>query len=409
MVREGNGEVCSRREGFDDGLGASLVDKPSVSGKVSSFATCANLSAAALGSGILSLPWAGAGASVVPAVVLTGLALALNFWTTLIVVEAAEKHQVFDLGGLLAHLPGRLGSSSQVANNVAIFVSQFVTLVAYCIIVADSIIAVAGGSRVACIAVFSLAVLPLSFASLEYLAFTSSLAIVVVLYIIAYTAYLSFSEPLVQLPGNQLCMLGFTKGIVSMISALIVSTVIQLFVLPMYEELADRSVRKFRNILAASFSFVFLLYAGFTVLALFAFGRGVQSNVIDSMPDSTPARVARLSMVLVILGVYPINVKPMTAMITDRRFAAFLTPCIIVTVMLLAFVFKDLGVMNVLNGALCMGAWVTIGPALIGLYLLKSNRYAMVGLIIFGVVMTFLGSVFFDNYLDDLVSSCFLW
>lgn len=403
MVREGNGEVR------DDGLGAPLVEKDAVPGKVSAFATGANLSAAALGSGILSLPWAGAGASVVPAVALTGLALALNFWTTIIIVEAAEKYQVFDLGGLLAYLPGRLGSSSQAANNVAIFVSQLVTLVAYCIIVADSVLAVVGGSRMACIAAFSLAVLPLCFASLRYLAFTSTLAIVVILYIIGYTAYLSFAEPLVGLPGNELCMLGFTKGIISMISALIVSTVLQLFVLPMYEELADRSVRKFRHILIASFSFVFLLYAGFTVFALQAFGRGVQSNVIDSMPDSFPARAARLSMVLVILGVYPINLKPMTAMIHDSRLVSVLTPCIIVVVMLLAFVFKDLGVMNVLNGALCMGAWVTIAPALIGLYLLKSDRYAMVGLIAFGVVMTCLGSVFVDNYLDDLVSSCWLW
>merc|ERR1712066_417709 len=107
-------------------------------------------------------------------------------------------------------------------------------------------------------------------------------------------------------------------------------------------------------------------------------GRGVKSNIIDSMPDSVPARVARLSMVLVILGVYPINLKPMTAMISNRKLVAVVTPCIIVAAMLLAFVFKDLGVINVLNGALCMGAWVTIGPALIGLYLLNSNRWAMV-------------------------------
>merc|ERR1711920_108701 len=177
----------------------------------------------------------------------------------------------------------------------------------------------------------------------------------------------------------------------------------------MYEELEHRSVRKFRNILIASFSCVFLLCAGFQVVALLAFGRGVESNVIDSMPNSLPSQVARLSMVVMMLGVYPINVKPMVAMIQTPRFVLLATPSIVLISMFVAFFVKDLGVINVLNGALCMGAWATIGPALVGLHLLNMNRCAMMALIMFGVVMTGLGAVFVDNYLDDLVSSCLLW
>merc|ERR1712032_1526748 len=113
--------------------------------------------------------------------------------------------------------------------------------------------------------------------------------------------------------------------------------------------------------------------------------------------------------VIVMLGVYPINVKPMVAMIRDRRLVVLAIPCIILTSMFAAFVINDLGFMNVVNGALCMGAWVTIAPALIGLYLLKLNRIVMITLIIFGVVMSCLGFVFVDNYLELLVSNCLVW
>merc|ERR1712039_53191 len=136
---------------------------------------------------------------------------------------------------------------------------------------------------------------------------------------------------------------------------------------------------------------------------------GVKSNVVDSMPDNLSARAVRLSMVVMMLGVYPINVKPMVAMIRSRSLVFLATPCIILTCMCLAFFVEDLGLINVLNGALCMGVWVTIGPALVGLYLLRLNRLAMMVLIAFGAMMSVLGCVFVSNYLDVLVSACLLW
>ena len=69
MVRGGNGDA--RDCGADlDVLCTPLVEGVPVLKKASAFATGANLTTAALGSGLLSLPWAGAGASVGPAVVL---------------------------------------------------------------------------------------------------------------------------------------------------------------------------------------------------------------------------------------------------------------------------------------------------------------------------------------------------
>ena len=79
-------------------------------GTASQLALCANLITATLGCGILSLPWATAGASLLPAVLLTLLVLAVNAGTNMILVHSAEQHGIFDLGGLLGRLPahGRL-------------------------------------------------------------------------------------------------------------------------------------------------------------------------------------------------------------------------------------------------------------------------------------------------------------
>lgn len=377
--------------------------------KASAFSTTLNLTTAALGSGILSLPWTAAGASLVTAVTLTGLALVLNTWTSLILVEAAEKYQVFDLGSLLAKLPGRMGYASQAVNNIIIFVSQFMALVGFCIIVASSVRSVFKVSRVVCIAMFALVALPLSFASMRILAFSSSLTIAVNLYMFVYMGYLSLADPHFELPGSELCVLGITRGSVSMISAIIMGTILQVYVLPMYGELEDRSVAKFRRILITSLSFIFILYVGFMMLALVAFGRGVNSNVLKSMPKTTAADVTRFSMCLCMLGVYAVNVKPMVAMIHGRAAVLIATPCIVVASVLVAFFVTDLGVMNVLNGALSLGAFVTIGPALVGLYIMKLNRFAMVVLIVFGLVFTVLGFMLVSNYLHDLETECLVW
>lgn len=390
-------------------LGAIGGDVTNAPKKATAVQTALNLTTAALGSGILSLPWAGAGASVGMAVALTGFALLLNGWTTLIVVEAGEKYQVFDLGGLLALLPGRLGTISQVANNVLIFASQCLCLVSYCTIVGDAVFAVLPRFRTLGIVIFALFVLPVSFASMRYLAFTSTLAIAVVFYIFGYLVYLSFADPLYTTAGHELCVFGVAAGTVSMFSALINGTILQVFVLPIYAELENRSVAKFRRVMFASFTFIFVLYTGFLFAGLGAFGRVVKSNVLNSMPDGTPATIARVSMSVVMLGVYPINVKPMTAMIRDKRLTFLTTVIVVGTTLGVALAGVELGVINTLNGALEVGAFVTIGPALVAVYALQARRCPMLVLMVFGAVLSAVGLFVVDNYVNDLVASCLIW
>merc|ERR1719247_1114206 len=85
--------------------------------KASLFSISANLVMSGLGAGILSLPWAMAGASIVPSVLTIIVVMALNAGTVMILVLAAEQNQAFDLGSLLAQLPGGIGRALQWLNN----------------------------------------------------------------------------------------------------------------------------------------------------------------------------------------------------------------------------------------------------------------------------------------------------
>jgi amino acid permease len=91
------------------------------------------------------------------------------------------------------------------------------------------------------------------------------------------------------------------------------SVIIQMCVLPMYEELQDRSPAKFQKIVNISFSFLFVFTSIFASLAYMLYGSQTQSNVLLNFPDIPGASLAQAGMVVVILGVYPIMVSPMIA------------------------------------------------------------------------------------------------
>ena len=97
-----------------------------------------NLVTGGLGSGILTLSWGMAGASVVVALVLTLAVVALNGFTVMLLVHAAEAHKKFDLGSLVSVLPGRWpGPIAQGAFNALVWFTMWMTLLGYIIIVQD--------------------------------------------------------------------------------------------------------------------------------------------------------------------------------------------------------------------------------------------------------------------------------
>merc|ERR1712113_1342396 len=100
-----------------------------------------------------------------------------------------------------------------------------------------------------------------------------------------------------------ICNLAFSKGSVAMFSALMMGIIIQMCVLPFYEELEDRSVPKFRMIIIKSFTFLFFLFGGFFYMSLIAFGEGVDSNVLKNLPAGILGTIAQVGMAGVVLTV----------------------------------------------------------------------------------------------------------
>ncbi|CAJ1459913.1 unnamed protein product, partial [Effrenium voratum] len=139
-----------------------------------------NIVVCGLGTGILTLPWSLAGASLIFGVAIIAAVLVVNAWTILLLVEAAETYQVFDLGGLLAHLPGRLGHRAPQAVNAAIWVSGFLCLVSYVLVLADCgqpfLLAPSWRLKI----LVSLLVLPICFLDQRWLSLTSSLSVAAV-------------------------------------------------------------------------------------------------------------------------------------------------------------------------------------------------------------------------------------
>merc|ERR1712190_235175 len=100
------------------------------------------------------------------------------------------------------------------------------------------------------------------------------------------------------------------------------------------------------------------------------------------------------------MGVAPIKTQ------FGTKASSTTTAVIVLIAMLIAFLFKDLGVMAVLNGTLSVSGFIILAPALVGLYLIDANKMAMYGLLIFGVVMTVLA--FLLPHVEQLKTSCLL-
>ena len=287
----------------------------------SQLALCANLITATLGCGILSLPWATAGSSLIPAILLTLLVLAVNAGTNMILVQSAEKYQIFDLGGLLRCLPAH-GKLVKALLEVTIWLTVFMCLVGYLIVVADSCkLLLPELPRSMRVGVSGMIVLPLCFMDQQHLAFSSTLSIAANVYVCVLLLSLFASgwrKPAADETDHDCCMLGFGEGNVTMVSALMQAAVVQMCILPMYEEMSQRSPRRFAACMGFSFSFVAVLFVTFCGVAYFVLGPRVSSNVLLDLPPGPFGSFARVAMAVAVIGVYPILLSSMVAPIKHQ-------------------------------------------------------------------------------------------
>lgn len=397
-------------------------------GKVTELQLALNIIACCLGTGIFSLPWSAAGASFVPAVVIVAGVLALNAFALMVLVEAGERHQIFNLGGLLGHLPERVGRPAQFACNAIVWFGTYLCLVGYIVVVADCVVtsfpplATTDYARATVVVMASTVALPLCFLELRYLSVSSTVAVAANLFIFAFVwAQCLRHEVDGTLP--KACFFGISTGCIAMMSAMMNTVTMQTLVLPMYAEMKDRSPANFRRVLAASFSVLFALFSGFSGVGYLAFGSGVSSNVLLNLPSTALGHTARLCAALAVLAIYPLILLPMIAPLRSARalvldryspqtVANIATCAVVIAVMVTAFFVHDLGSINVLNGAIAMGAFIAVAPSLVGLYLLGPTsvetvwRAKMYLLAFIGFAFSFLGVRFTGNYAAQLDAAC---
>lgn len=412
--------------------GAQEETNASDAPKASSRAITINLITGGLGSAIFSLPWSLAGSSIIPGMIITAAVLVLNGWTISILVRAAEKYQVFDIGSVISHLPGGLGKPLQVITNVFVWFSMFLCLVSYIIVIHDSAEhflspggeADTGQSRLMLVSLASLVVLPLCFLKMSWLEKTSSIAVFINIYLFIIVGVFYFTREGKDLESKGCCVLGWTiRGNFAMMTVMFQAVIIQMCVLPMYKELEDRSPAKFNRIVAVGFSVLFVLFCGFSTLAYLLIGPTVADDVLsgknhkDALPINRWSDIAKVGVIFVVSCVYPIMVYPMIAPLEAADFmsgarkktsivlAKFL---IVIGALLVAWQVESLGTINVVNGAMSAGIFVALVPSSIGLLMLDvgpAHKVALYCLLFGGLGVSGCGFVFNDNYVDDLKCS----
>merc|ERR1712136_716566 len=179
-------------------------------------------------------------------------------------------------------------------------------------------------------------------------------------------------------------------GLIAMFSAMMQSVVMQMCVLPMYLELKDRTLEKFRDVTRVSFVVLMFLFSSWAVFS-------------------------RLGAAAAAVGVSPLFIHPMLASVKDRAPSVVSTARIGVVVCtgITAVHVRDLGAVNTVAGALSCATFVALVPCLIGLNLVAKSadprwRTSMFALLGFGVVVSVLGLFVQDNYATSTASVC-LW
>jgi len=388
--------------------------------KASARAITLNFITGGLGSAIFSLPWSVAGASVLTSVAIVAAVMLLNFWTIAIVVRAGERYGVFDLGSIVAQLPHGLGRPLQAVTNIFIWAAMFFTLVSYIIVIHDSFSGFVAGTfldnRFLLVLIAAVLVLPLCFLSQKLLEGTSSLAVLVNVYLFVLIGVLyGLAASGGRLPEG-CCLLGSTvRGNFAMITVMFQAVIVQMCVLPMYKALENRSPQKFNRIVAVGFGVLFVLFCGFSSIGYLLSGPKVASNILQDLPKGPPTSVAEASVIAVVASVYPIMVYPMIAPIEaggshifglSRTGAVSVAKVVIVAASaLVAACVTTLGFVNVINGAMSALVFVALLPSVVGLMLLDTgacHKVALWFLLVLGTVLSLMGFVFNENYVGDL-------
>lgn len=301
------------------------------------FGTALKVITCGLGSGILAVPWGAAGASLGVSHLITGVVLIANLWSVMIIVHAVDRwggtkvwdpsqnrwlgtrrragYRIDDLGQLLRQAPAPLPALA-IVWDVTVNVSNCGALVGYMIVTGDAMpdLMAQGcidmADRRPWILLGSLICLPLCWADLAFLTYSSAVGVAANLFLFVVLLF----ELMRNGAAGEICTLGIAPGALTCMSNLVFSVVIQMCIPEYYTQMRreDQDPNLFcKWVLLPSFSFIFLLMCSFSTVGYLAYGPGVSSNVLINFPDDVWGRGAELSIVMACLMVYPNMLRPM--------------------------------------------------------------------------------------------------
>jgi len=213
-------------------------------------------------------------------------------------------------------VPGRwAGPLAQGACNALVWLTLWMTLVGYLIIIQDCLVPLApAGSllsrRWVWAVIASCVVLPLSLTDLKFLSWTSAFSVCVNLYLFAELCAELYQH---GISPDRPCLISRLdpppRGVSAFLSLISLSIIIQMCVLPMYRDLKGRSPRRFRTALGVSFASLCAIYSAFATVAYLRFGPRVSDNILNDLPQSARGNLARVGMSLVARG-EPLSPEP---------------------------------------------------------------------------------------------------
>lgn len=404
---------------------------------VSALASGINVFMSCLGAGILSLPWNLAGSSLIVGCVIMFFGFIFTVFTTNIIICAAEKYNTFDLGQLCSHLPIHIRIYAIYISNVLVWLTSLGCLISYEITAADAMSGIFPSiERVYWVLGSGVLALSLCLVPPNFLSFTSSISIFINFYLFVLVV-LDFNEAMRDLSkrNTEICLLGFDRGAITFLSGFAASSTVQCVCLPIYRDLDNKNPILFRKIMTYALSILLILFCVFCACAYIAYDLvRVKEDMLDLLPNKLEGNIARSGMMIVVICVYPFVLEPMVTPFfqsetstTDvkvvtvaeqkielplLKFRVVITIAITAIATIISTFVEKLGVINVINGALCLFFYMGIAPGFVGLYLLESSSFSwklsMYLMMIAAFILSIIALIFTDNYASELTKTC-LW
>jgi len=165
---------------------------------------------------------------------------------------------------------------------------------------------------------------------------------------------------------------------------------------PMYENLENRSVKKFSKATITAFIICTIFYGAFSSIAYLNFGNASLGDILLNLPENLASHVARFGQLICVLGSYPLIFLGTITTIEGQFFGEFSSQFqrvgtifgLHVIFLSLSLVLPDLGVLNSINGGLAIATLTFIFPALFAIYILHKSTAAFTAYALFGVLVT---------------------